>query len=104
MLENDYNHSLESKENNYEFTVESEEEDEFIEVPEPPQMNNNINMNIMNIKPHIIKEIEVIKPLTEEEKIKIKNTMKKINIKPPKWAENLDNSDFLSKFIKKNTN
>ena len=79
---------------------ESDEEinsDEFYEVEEKENKDNkNINENLNNNKEKESKNEEKqrnISPVKDAEDIKL--TMKKLNFKLPKWAENLTDDDFI---------
>ena len=86
--------------NKIEQKSESDEEinsDEFYEVEEKENKDNkNINENLNNNKEKESKNEEKqrnISPVKDAEDIKL--TMKKLNFKLPKWAENLTDDDFI---------
>ena len=86
--------------NKIELKSESDEEinsDEFYEVEEKENKDNkNINENLNNNKEKESKNEEKqrnISPVKDTEDIKL--TMKKLNFKVPKWAENLTDDDFI---------
>lgn len=96
------------------------DDDEFVEVKEYTNTENNTNIdnnlfeknNVINkneeeedikledfdfVDSEIKKEVKVIKRKTSPVKNpeKIKNAMKSIKLKPPEWAKNLSDKDFL---------
>ena len=87
--------------NKNELKSESDEEinsDEFYEVEEKENKDNkNINENFNNNNKEKESKIEEkqrnISPVKDTEDIKL--TMKKLNFKVPKWAENLTDDDFI---------
>ena len=87
--------------NKNELKSESDEEinsDEFYEVEEKENKDNkNINENLINNNKEKESKNEEkqrnISPVKDTEDIKL--TMKKLNFKVPKWAENLTDDDFI---------
>ena len=87
--------------NKNELKSESDEEinsDEFYEVEEKENKDNkNINENLINNNKEKESKNEEkqrnISPVKDAEDIKL--TMKKLNFKVPKWAENLTDDDFI---------
>ena len=64
--------------------------DEFYEVEEY-NIKDNKNININNKKEEIKRNIS---PVKDPENVKF--SMKKLNFKPPKWAENMTDDDFIN--------
>ena len=64
--------------------------DEFYEVEEK-NIKDNKNININNKKEEIKRNIS---PVKNPENVKF--SMKKLNFKPPKWAENMTDDDFIN--------
>ena len=64
--------------------------DEFYEVEEN-NIKDNKNININNKKEEIKRNIS---PVKDPENVKF--AMKKLNFKPPKWAENMTDDDFIN--------
>ena len=64
--------------------------DEFYEVEEK-NIKDNKNININNKKEEIKRNIS---PVKNPENVKF--AMKKLNFKPPKWAENMTDDDFIN--------
>ena len=72
---------------------EEENNEEFYEIEE--EENNNISKNDMNErKKEKKKEILNTSPVKNTEEIKL--SMKKLNFKAPKWAEKMNDEDFIN--------